>query len=203
MKKYSKFKRWIRKNKIIILIFIALFLFPLIVGGIYAIPLPRIIDVEAGELLAYYGATFGIIGSFVAYRMEVRKKEKERIQELKPVFSVEVKPIDGNDGMFNIEIINHSTQLLTYLSFYDEFVSSIVQKNYSFKATYNKTIKEKNLLNPTFNITMDPDITDSDGYPKYVQLICNDKEGNAWNCCYYRVKDCDKSYYYPRDFEMI
>ena len=50
---------------------------------------------------------------------------------------------------------------------------------------------------------MDPDIIDRDGYPRYVQLICDDKEGNAWDCCYHKVKDCDKIYYYPRDFEII
>ena len=50
---------------------------------------------------------------------------------------------------------------------------------------------------------MDSDIIDSDSYPKYIQLLCNDKDGNTWNCCYYKVKDCDKIYYYPRDFEII
>ena len=48
------------------LLLLALFCFPLGVGAIYALPLPRIINVEAGDLLAYYGTTFGIIGSFVA-----------------------------------------------------------------------------------------------------------------------------------------
>lgn len=50
---------------------------------------------------------------------------------------------------------------------------------------------------------MDSDIIDTDGYPKYIQLLCDDKDGNAWNGCYYKVKDCDKIYYYPRDFEII
>ena len=93
--------------------------------------------------------------------------------------------------------------MLSYLSLYDEFITTIVQNNHTFQVTYNKTTEECEAIKPQFNITMDDRIIDSDGYPKYVQLICNDKEGNAWNCCYYKVKDCDKMYYYPRDFEII
>ena len=50
---------------------------------------------------------------------------------------------------------------------------------------------------------MDSEILDKDGFPQYVQLLCDDIDGNSWNCCYYKVKDCDKVYYYPRDFEII
>ena len=185
------------------LLLLALFCLPLVVGAIYALPLPRIIDVDAGDLLAYYGTTFGIIGSFIAYRIELNKKEKEKIKELKPIFYVSVELIDQNKGLFKIDITNHSTQMLSYLSLYDEFITTIVQNNHTFQVTYNKTTEECEAIKPQFNITMDDRIIDSDGYPKYVQLICNDKEGNAWNCCYYKVKDCDKMYYYPRDFEII
>lgn len=202
MKKQSKFKRWIRRNKVGLLL-LALFCFPLGVGAIYALPLPRIINVEAGDLLAYYGTTFGIIGSFVAYRIELKKKEKEKITELKPVFYVSVELIDKNKGLFKIDISNHSKQMLSYLYLYDEFITPIAKKDHSFQVTYNKTTAEIETAKPQFNITMDPDIIDRDGYPRYVQLICDDKEGNAWDCCYHKVKDCDKIYYYPRDFEII
>ena len=126
-----------------------------------------------------------------------------RTQELKPVFTVEVSFIDKSLDLFKIDINNHSEQPLSYLSFYDEFVATMAQKKYSFQVTYNKTIEEAETIKPQFNITMDSDIIDSDGYPKYIQLLCDDKDGNAWNCCYYKVKDCDKIYYYPRDFEII
>ncbi len=176
--------------------------FPLIVGVLYALPVPRIIALDSGDLLAYYGTAFGIIGSFFVYRDEVKKKEKERTKELKPVFTVEVSLIDKSLGLFKIDIGNYSDQPVSFLSFYDEFVETMAQKKYSFQVTYNKTIEEEN-IKPRFNITMDPDIIDSDGYPKYVQLLCDDKDGNAWNCCYYKVKDCDRAYYYPRDIEII
>lgn len=202
MKRQSKFKRWIRKNKAGLLL-LALFCFPLGIGAIYALPLPRIIDVDAGDLLAYYGTAFGIIGTFITYRKEVKKKEKERTQELKPIFTIEVSLLDKSASLFRIDINNHSEQTLSYFYFYDEFVASIAQKKYSFQVTYNKTVGEAETIKPQFNITMDSNIIDSDGYPKYIQLICDDKDGNAWNCCYHKVKDCGKTYYYPRDFEII
>lgn len=89
------------------------------------------------------------------------------------------------------------------MHFYDEFISTIINDKYSFKTTFNKTIKETEGINPNYNITMDSEILDNDGFPKYVQLICDDSDGNSWNCCYYKVKDCNKVYYYPRDFEII
>ncbi|MCR4615692.1 MAG: hypothetical protein K5756_06040 [Clostridiales bacterium] len=51
--------------------------------------------------------------------------------------------------------------------------------------------------------TMDSEILDSDGFPKYVQLLCDDSDGNAWSCCYNKLHDCNNIYYYPGDIEII
>lgn len=202
-KRNVKIKRWYKSNKKTFWLLCVLFIFPLIIGVIYAFPLPRIIALNSGDLLAYYGTAFGIIGMFITYRNEVKKEKKERTQELKPVFTVEVTLLDKISDLFKIDIHNHSEQPLSHLYFYDEFVATMAQKKYSFQVTYSKAIEEIEAIKPQFNITMDSDIIDSDGYPKYIQLLCDDKDGNAWNCCYYKVKDCDKIYYYPRDFEII
>ena len=69
--------------------------------------------------------------------------------------------------------------------------------------TYNNAEEQAEMTINRFNITMDPDIIDSDGYPKYVQIQCEDKDSNSWNCCYYKIKNCEKVYYYPRDFEIL
>lgn len=203
MKNKRIFKKYLKRNKHLVGLFVALFIFPIIIGLIYAIPIPQIVAVDSGDLLAYYGTTFGIIGSFITYRHELNKSKKERIKELKPSFVVEVKKVSKEDSIFDIDIINRSQQTVTFLHFYDEFISTIINDKYSFKTTFNKTIEEAEGINPDYNITMDSEILDNDGYPKYVQLLCDDSDGNSWNCCYYKVKDCDKVYYYPRDFEII
>ena len=182
---------------------ISLVFFPLAIGVIYTLPLPKIIALEPGDLTSYYGTVFGILGSFILYRHEINKKEKERTQELKPFFTVDVSLIDNSFSLFKIDIRNHTKQPLSFLFFYDEFIATLVKREYSFQVTFNKTIEESEIIKPQFNITMDPEIVDSDGYQKYIQLLCDDKDGNALNCCYYKVKDCDRFYYYPRDFEII
>ena len=203
MKNKKIFRKYLKRNKYFVGLFVVLFMFPIIVGLIYAIPIPQFVAVDSGDLLAYYGTTFGIIGSFITYRHELNKSKKERINELKPAFIVDVKKIKKEEDIFNIEIINRSQQTVTFLHFYDEFISTIINDKYSFKTTFNKTIKETEGINPDYNITMDSEILDNDGFPKYVQLLCDDSDGNSWNCCYCKVKDCDKVYYYPRDFEII
>lgn len=84
-------KKFFKSNKYLIILFVLLFLFPIVIGLFYALPLPQIVAVGSGDLLAYYGAFFGIVGSFVTYRIEIAKRKKERIKEIKPVFIVEVK----------------------------------------------------------------------------------------------------------------
>ena len=203
IKKFNKrIKIWFRRNNKIVG-FTFLLLFPLAVGFIYALPLPQIIDVASGDLLAYYGTAFGILGSFIAYRLEIKKQKKERTRELRPVFFVEVTSSDVSKGLYDINISNRSEQALSYLYFYDEFVETRIQENYSFQVTYNNKNEKSETTVRKFNITVDPDIIDSDGYPKYVQIQCDDKDGNSWNCCYYKVKDSEKIYYYPRDFEIV
>lgn len=203
MKNKRRIRRWIKKRKFWLILFAILLSFPVIIGAIYALPLPQLIAIDSGDLIAYYGTVFGILGSFITYRHEVKMKEKERNQQLKPLFFVDVSLVDSTVGVFQVNIYNQSKQALSYFQFYDVYVSSMVKKNYSFKVTYNKTIAEENQINPTYNITMDSEIIDSDGYPKYIQLICDDEDGNQWDCCYYKVKDGAKIYYYPRDFEII
>ena len=84
---------------------------------IYAIPIPQFVAVDSGDLFAYYGTTFGIIGSFITYRHELNKSKKERIGELKPAFIVEVKKLGKEEDIFNIEIINGSQQTVIFLHF--------------------------------------------------------------------------------------
>lgn len=202
-KNTKKLTRFFKKYRRYVVLLLLLFVFPIIVGLIYAIPIRQVVMVDSGDLLAYYGTTFGIVGSFITYRLELNKRKKERIKELKPAFIVEVKKIPNESNVFEIEITNRSKNIITFLYFYEEFVSADIKEKYSFKTTFNETNDEVDRIKPNYNITSNPDIIDADGYPEYIQLTCNDCEGNNWNCCYFKVKDCDKIYYYPRDFEVI
>lgn len=194
-------KNIIKKNKNVKWIVIVLLAFPIVVGGIYALPLPQVIAVEPGDLLSYYGTAFGILGSFIIYRLEVNKQRKEKLKELRPSFVVSVEKDDS--GKFTVNIINHSQSRLFYLYYYDEFVSPEIKEKYSFTTAYNCIKSKEEELKTDYNITMDKGIIDEDGYPKYVNLICDDCEGNTWNCCYNKVRDCNNVIYYPEAPEIV
>lgn len=144
-KRSTKIKRWYRSNKKTLWLLCLLFIFPLVVGGIYALPLPRIIALNSGDLLAYYGTTFGIIGTFITYRNEVKKKKKERIQELKPFFTVEVSLVDKSLNLFKIDINNHSEQPLSYFFFMMNLLHQLHKRNIHFKLLIIKQLKKQNL----------------------------------------------------------
>lgn len=197
-----KYKNYIKNHKGLVIIIAILLIFPIVVGLIYALPLPQIVAVDSGDLLAYYATAFGILGSFYTYRLEKRKNEKERRNELKPNFIIEIIKRDKND-IFSLKISNHAKSSISHLYLYDEFLSVEAKEKYTLKISYLKSIEEINKLKPDFNITADDNIIDVDGYPKYIHLICDDSDRNTWSCCYHKISDCGKVYYYPSDFEIL
>lgn len=51
---------------------------------------------------------------------------------------------------------------------------------------------------------MDDAIIDkTDGYPKYMQLLCDDVDKNEWKCEYIKIRDGRKICYYPDMIEII
>lgn len=203
MKRKKKITAFFESNRTAVWIAIVLLVFPIIVGLIYALPLPQVIAVSSEDMLSFYGTAFGIFGSFILYRLEKKNEEKKRNKELKPIFSVEVELSDKEKGLFKININNLTQNKLTYLYLYDEFVSPQVEKHYSFQITFNKSKSEAKQLNPNFNITMDSDIIDKDGLPKYVQLLCDDIDGNMWNYCLVKVNNFGTIFYYPNEVEIV
>lgn len=202
MKRPKRFILKQRNNKIVMIIVITVLIFPLLVGAIYALPLPQVIAVESGDLLAYYGTSLGILGSFITYQAERKRTDKERTQNMKPIFAVEVCKCQDVQGLYNINITNLTEKPLSYLYLFDEFVSTAVSKKYSFKVMFCQT-NANQIQDLDFNITTDPEIMDNDDYPKYVQILCEDLDGHTWNCCYYKVKNGNQIYYYPREIEML
>lgn len=190
---------WAKKNRTVIKLSVLILVAPLIIGILYALPVKQIIQVESGDLLSYYATAFGIFVSFLLYREEVEKSKKERISELKPCFIVNVTESE-KEGIFIVKIIDKTERPLTYLYLYDRFVSVEIDKESSFRVSYLRDNLEELV---DFNITMDDEILDDDGYPKYVQILCDDIDGNMWNSCYFRIKEGMNSYYNLRERELV
>ena len=127
--KSIKITKWIKKNKSLLSITLIILLFPIMIGFIYALPLPQIIAVKSVDLLAYYGTSLGILSSFILYRYEKKKNNTNRLKEICPVFFVDVSKSEDADILVII-IKNLSTYPLKYMYLYDEYVDQLVKKDY-------------------------------------------------------------------------
>lgn len=207
----GKIKKYIRRNKrifrdipMVLVLFIGIF--PLVVGVFYYLPLPRIISIDSGDLLSYYGVAFGILGSFITYRYETDRKEKERDRELKPIFGVELQR--DKSGVFNLKIVKHSKREAFCIYLYDKYIQNTIDKA-DLYITFNEDKEKVKSLKNVYgqdgyvNITLETDDMDDDGYPKYIQILCDDVDGRTWNCVYQKAHDEGKKHYYTELIEIL
>lgn len=189
-------KKWYKKHKLGLFV-LFLFLFPLIVGVIYSLPLPQYVAVESGDLLAFYGVAFGLLFSFVTYLDSNRKISLERQKNMRPEIYVELEQRSYQSGVFDIHIRHNKKQVLTDVYLYDELVCGYMDQSKSFAISYCLNQAQEKGLCPDFNITMDSDILDVDGFPKYIQIVCYDTDDNGWVCEFNKAKVQNKIMYIP------
>lgn len=195
----KKVKMFFRKFKIHIFLFVGLLIFPLIVGGFYALPCKQVIAVECGDLLAFYSTALGIFSSFVTYRAERAKEKREKTSRFKPQMFVEVIEDEGND-CFVMTLQNLSDSILSSVYLYDTYIGNVLEKNKTFNLCINKSSDESEELKRKLENVIsiyDKDLIDEDGYPKYIQICCDVPNGDMWNCCFDKRVDGKERYYYP------
>ena len=198
----NNIKRYLRKPFAILVL--SMILIPAIIEGIYSLPIKHSFSIDASSLLSFCGIAVGIIGSFCLYRYEKKCEETKRQKELQPSFLAEV--ISNEYGIFNIRIRSLTQSVFTHLYLYDELWVEMVSKDMNVCVSFCKTKEDFQKLRhqgAKMNITVDEDIIQLDGYPKYIQLTCEDIDGNTWVCDFYKVNDCGKITYYQRIPEIV
>lgn len=198
----KKIKTFFRKHKRIIGIIIVIIFFPVGIGLIYNIPCRQIVAVEVGDLLAFYGTSFGIFFSFLTYREEKKKERNARENELRPKLLIEVKRLTSS-SQFNIKIKKLSDSPLQHIYLYTEYVLTELYKENNLKVLYCQTVEEADKYKKQKLIYIFEDILDNDGYPKYIHIMCDDIEGNCWDCCYDKINDCGNIYYHLGDIGIL
>ena len=113
------------------------------------------------------------------------KKEKKDLKKM-PTPKLSLK-VDKKDGLFNIKINKMSKDPLCHMYLYDEYISAELKME--LNVTYGQASNEK------ADVNISDDILEDDGYPKYIQILCEDIEGNCWDCEFDKVNDCGKIYY--------
>ncbi|MCI8336413.1 MAG: hypothetical protein HFI72_04575 [Peptococcaceae bacterium] len=203
--------------------FIFILIFPLIISFLYdTIPCP-VLSITLTNLLDFYGAAFSVLGAFYIYLREVEEKEKNRAKEqekeqkqkeeqkerqrekrkseIMQGLEVEVVPPTNGKKLFYIKITRKKDLRLHYVYLYDEFFATNLRESYKIPVTFMKKVEEAE-PEARYNFTMDEDILDADGYPKYVQIVCKDVDGNAWVCDFNKNNNSGKMYY-PPQVEMV
>jgi len=185
-----------RKNKAI-MIMVALFVFPLIVGAIYALPLPQYIAVDSGDLLSYYGVAFGLYASFYTYFEERKRERLEHKKELSPALYVDVKKENVQKNTFDIQITSLKKQILTDVVLYDEPVCNVLSDTIKLTVALGNQ-KGAGIIKADVRV-LDSDIpiNEQNGYPDYIQIVCNDVERNCWACDFQRLTIEEKTVYVP------
>lgn len=199
----KKIPVFFRRHKMIIGIIIAIILFPVCIGLIYNIPCRQIVSVEAGDLLAFYGTGFGIFFSFLTYREEKKKERLSRTDELRPKLLIEVEQETTYSRLFNIKIKKLSNNPLQHIYLYTEYVLTELDKENNLKILYCQTIEESKKYEKYADKCIFEDILDNDGYPQYIHIMCDDIEGNCWDCCYNKINDCGSIYYHLGDIGIL
>lgn len=204
----------------VILFFI---LFPIITSFFYDATQPHLLSISLGDLLAFYGVAFSVLGSFYIYLRDIEEKEEnrkneqekeqkqkeeqkerqreKRKREIMHGLGVEVVPSSENEKLFYIKLAKEKDLKLHYVYLYDEFFATNLRESYSIPVTFDLFLEEKE-AKAQYNITMDNDILDTDGYPKYVQIVCEDVDGNVWVCDFDKNNNSGKMYY-PPQVEMV
>lgn len=198
----NNIKRHLKKPIAILVLFIILT--PAIIESIYSLPIKHYPNVDASSLLSFYGTSFGIIGSFWLYKSEKKLGEEKRKKELQPSFLAEV--VSNEYGIFNIRIRSLAQSVFTHLYLYDEPWVEMASKDMNVCVSFCETKEDFQKLRhqgAQMNITVDEDIIQPDGYPKYIQLTCEDVDKDTWLCDFYKVNDCGKIIYYQRIPEIV
>lgn len=189
---------FVKKNKFIVMLLIA----PFVIYIPYLLPF-KIFYFDYNAVLQYYGVALGILAAIMEYNNKSKEREVERLNDAKPNFFIDVRK--KNEDIFELIIENHSNRMLTNIYLYDEFLCNVIDTKNSARIeinlTYLKTVDEMEILKKEnsgriININMDDEIIDNDGYPKYVQIYCDDILRNSWECSFNKSNDSAKLHYW-------
>ena len=191
----GKIIKTINKYKVYIIIGCILLLFPVGIAFLHKYIICKFLDIKVGDLLGFYGVAMGIFSSYVTYSSKQYKKKLERENEMRPKILIEMQKLPESENVFDLTIHNQSKRNLSCLYLYDEYISQVIPKEKKLKIAYNANSEEMSDLNIDGNITIDSNILGKHGYPTYVQIMCNDEDGNLWSIDFESIAEGEKVYY--------
>lgn len=209
-KKLSKIKITNRRTKNYFKVLIAIIVFPLFVGWIYTWPFSQIIDVDCGDLLSFYGTAAGILSSVWIYLDEKARQKKEKESLRRPNLYVTLDK-DISKDKFTLTIHNLSDCPVRNTYLYEKYLFDILSgngkmsKNIEIIDSRNKTSSDRSadvIIDIKSDVFNDFEM-DNKGYPKFIDLYCEDSDGEFWLCVYKHMSEKENSFYSLYSIELI
>ena len=158
---FIKAKRSIKWYKTSILLFIALLLFPLVIGLFYKIPI-NFVDIEIGDLLSFYAVALGLFATYLTYRETENINSLARQESLRPKIEFSLE-LDGDEIESKVHIYNSTD---------NDYVIVYIGHDY-----YED--EKKRYLNAKSHLDFAIDSWDEVA-PASVQVGVKDTDGNEW-----------------------
>ena len=158
---FIKAKRSIKWYKTSILLFIALLLFPLVIGLFYKIPI-NFVDIEIGDLLSFYAVALGLFATYLTYRETENINSLARQESLRPKIEFSLE-LDGDEIESKVHIYNSTD---------NDYVIVYIGHDY-----YED--EKKRYLNAKSHLDFTIDSWDEVA-PESVQVGVKDTDGNEW-----------------------
>ena len=158
---FIKAKRSIKWYKTSILLFIALLLFPLVIGLFYKIPI-NFVDIEIGDLLSFYAVALGLFATYLTYRETENKNNLARQDSLRPKIEFSLE-LNGDEIESKVHIYNSTD---------NDYVIVYIGHDY-----YED--EKKRYLNAKSHLDFTIDSWDEVA-PESVQVGVKDADGNEW-----------------------
>ena len=158
---FIKAKRSIKWNKTSIRLFIALLLFPLVIGLFYKIPI-NFVDIEIGDLLSFYAVALGLFATYLTYRETENINSLARQESLRPKIEFSLE-LDGDEIESKVHIYNSTD---------NDYVIVYIGHDY-----YED--EKKRYLNAKSHLDFTIDSWDEVA-PESVQVGVKDADGNEW-----------------------
>ena len=158
---FIKAKRSIKWYKTSILLFIALLLFPLVIGLFYKIPI-NFVDIEIGDLLSFYAVALGLFATYSTYRETENINSLARQESLRPKIEFSLE-LDGDEIESKVHIYNSTD---------NDYVIVYIGHDY-YEDEKKRYLNAKSHLN--FTIDSWDEVA-----PESVQVGVKDADGNEW-----------------------
>lgn len=158
---FIKAKRSIKWYKTSIRLFIALLLFPLVIGLFYKIPI-NFVDIEIGDLLSFYAVALGLFATYLTYRETENINSLARQESLRPKIEFSLE-LDGDEIESKVHIYNSTD---------NDYVIVYIGHDY-----YED--EKKRYLNAKSHLDFTIDSWDEVA-PESVQVGVKDADGNEW-----------------------